>query len=325
MSDRQKALDEALKTLEKNFGAGTALRMSDSPRHDIAVIPTGSIALDQALGINGYPRGRLVEIYGSPSSGKTTLALHAAANVQAGGGTVAFIDAEHAIDPRYCEALGVDLTQVVLSQPDTGEQGLEVADTLVRSGAVDLLVIDSVAAMVPRAEIEGEYGDSHVGLHARLWSQAMRKIVGPLEKTNTTAILINQTRDKIGVVWGSPEVTTGGKAIPFYASVRLSVSRIATEKSQDEATGNRTRVKVQKNKLAAPYRQAEFTIEYGEGISRPAEILDYALDFGLVGKKGAWFSFGGENVAQGRVKAIEWLKGDQLVADALEAQIRERL
>ena len=321
--DREKALDAALAQIERQFGKGSVMRLGDEGRAPIDVIPTGSIALDIALGIGGLPRGRIVEIYGPESSGKTTVALHAIANVQAQGGLAAFIDAEHALDPDYAQRLGVDLDNLYVSQPDTGEQALEIADTLVRSGAIDLIVIDSVAALVPRAEIEGEMGDSHVGLQARLMSQALRKMAGALSNTGTTAIFINQLREKIGVMFGSPETTTGGKALKFYSSVRLDVRRIETLKGGTEAVGNRTRIKVVKNKVSPPFKQAEFDILYGEGISREGEIVEMGVAHKLVDKAGAWYSYKGEKIGQGKDNAREFLKANPEIAQEIEARIRE--
>src|SRR5437868_13298994 len=298
--DRSKALDTALAQIERAHGKGAVMRLGDETRAPIEVIPTGSIALDVALGIGGLPRGRVVEIYGPESSGKTTVALHAVANAQAAGGVAAFIDAEHALDPDYAKKLGVDTDSLLVSQPDTGEQALEIADMLVRSGALDILVIDSVAALVPRAEIEGEMGDSHVGLQARLMSQALRKITGALSNSNTTAIFINQLREKIGVMFGSPETTTGGRALKFYASVRLDVRRIETLKDGSDPVGNRTRVKVVKNKMAAPFKQAEFDILYGHGISREGSLIDVGVEQGLIKKSGAWYTYDADQLGQGK-------------------------
>src|SRR5665648_159382 len=306
--DRGKALDTALAQIERQFGKGSVMRLGDEARVPIEVIPTGSIALDVALGIGGLPRGRVVEIYGPESSGKTTVALHAVANAQAAGGIAAFIDAEHALDPDYAKKLGVDTDSLLVSQPDTGEQALEIADMLIRSGALDILVIDSVAALVPRAEIEGEMGDSHVGLQARLMSQALRKMTGAINGSGTTAIFINQLREKIGVFFGSPETTTGGKALKFYASVRLDIRRIETLKEGTEAVGNRTRVKVVKNKMAPPFKQAEFDIVYGYGISREGGLIDLGVEQGFVRKAGAWYTYEGDQLGQGKENARSFLK-----------------
>ncbi|HEY3603701.1 MAG TPA: recombinase RecA, partial [Sporichthyaceae bacterium] len=289
--DRDKALDNALAQIDRQFGKGSVMRLGDDARAPVEVIPTGSVALDVALGIGGLPRGRIVEIYGPESSGKTTVALHAVASAQRAGGVAAFIDAEHALDPDYAKKLGVDTDNLLVSQPDTGEQALEIADMLIRSGAIDIIVIDSVAALVPRAEIEGEMGDSHVGLQARLMSQALRKITGALSNSNTTAIFINQLREKIGVMFGSPETTTGGRALKFYSSIRLDVRRIETLKDGTDAVGNRTRVKVVKNKMAAPFKQAEFDIIYGQGISREGGLIDMGVEQGFVRKSGAWYTY----------------------------------
>ena len=324
-NDREKALDAALAQIERQFGKGSIMRLGEEGRMPIEVIPTGSIALDIALGIGGLPRGRIVEIYGPESSGKTTLALHAIASVQAAGGLAAFIDAEHALDPEYASRLGIDLDSLYVSQPDTGEQALEICDTLVRSGAIDLVVIDSVAALVPRAEIEGEMGDSHVGLQARLMSQALRKMAGALSNTNTTCIFINQLREKIGVMFGSPETTTGGKALKFYSSVRLDVRRIETLKGGTEAVGNRTRVKVVKNKVAPPFKQAEFDILYGEGISREGSLIDIGVDAGIVRKSGAWYTYEGDQLGQGKENARTFLKDNPDLANEIEKRIKESL
>jgi recombination protein RecA len=324
-NDREKALDTALAQIERQFGKGSVMRLGEEGRVPVEVIPTGSIALDVALGIGGLPRGRIVEIYGPESSGKTTVALHAIANVQAAGGLAAFIDAEHALDPDYASRLGVDLDSLYVSQPDTGEQALEIADTLVRSGALDLIVIDSVAALVPRAEIEGEMGDSHVGLQARLMSQALRKMAGALSNTSTTAIFINQLREKIGVMFGSPETTTGGKALKFYASVRLDVRRIETLKGGTEAVGNRTRVKVVKNKVAPPFKQAEFDILYGEGISREGSLIDLGVECGIVKKSGAWYTCDGDQLGQGKENARVFLRDNPDLANDIEKRIKEHL
>ena len=323
--DRERALETALSQIEQQFGKGSVMRLGDEGRAPIEVIPTGSIALDVALGIGGLPRGRIIEVYGPESSGKTTVALHAIASVQALGGLAAFIDAEHALDPDYAQALGVDLDNLYVSQPDTGEQALEITDTLVRSGAIDLVVIDSVAALVPRAEIEGEMGDSHVGLQARLMSQALRKMAGALSSTHTSAIFINQLREKIGVMFGSPETTTGGKALKFYSSVRIDVRRIETLKGGTEAVGNRTRVKVVKNKVAPPFKLAEFDILYGEGISREGSLIDLGVDTGLVKKSGAWYTYEGDQLGQGKENARVFLKDNPDLANELEKRIKETM
>jgi recombination protein RecA len=322
-ADREKALETALAHIERQFGKGSVMRLGEEGRAPVDVIPTGSIALDIALGIGGLPRGRIVEVYGPESSGKTTVALHAIANIQAAGGIAAFIDAEHALDPTYAQRLGVDLDSLYVSQPDTGEQALEIADTLVRSGAIDLVVIDSVAALVPRAEIEGEMGDSHVGLQARLMSQALRKMAGALSQTGTTAIFINQLREKIGVMFGSPETTTGGKALKFYSSVRLDVRRIETLKGGTEAVGNRTRIKVVKNKMAPPFKQAEFDILYGEGISREGSLLDLGVDAGIVKKSGAWYTYEGDQLGQGKENSRAFLRDNPDLANEIEKRILE--
>ncbi|MEU5904848.1 recombinase RecA [Micromonospora sp. NPDC047527] len=323
--DREKALDLALAQIDKQFGKGSVMRLGDRPVVQTAVIPTGSIALDVALGIGGLPRGRVVEIYGPESSGKTTVALHAVASAQRAGGIAAFIDAEHALDPEYAKALGVDTDAMLVSQPDTGEQALEIADMLIRSGAIDIIVIDSVAALVPRAEIEGEMGDSHVGLQARLMSQALRKITGVLSNTGTTAIFINQLREKIGVMFGSPETTTGGRALKFYASVRLDVRRIESLKDGTDVVGNRTRVKVVKNKVAAPFKQAEFDIMYGKGISREGSLIDVGVEQAIIRKSGAWYTYDGDQLGQGKEKAREFLKENPDVAAEIEKKILEKL
>jgi len=317
------ALDVALGQIDKQFGKGAAMRMGDAPIKKVETISTSSTALDIALGVGGYPRGRIIEIYGPESSGKSTLALHAAANIQAAGGVVAYIDAEHAVDPIYAQNVGINLDELIISQPDTGEQALEIADTLVRSGAVDLLVVDSVAALVPKAEIEGEMGASHVGLQARMMSQALRKITGALNQTNTTAIFINQLREKIGVMFGSPETTTGGKALKFYASVRLDIRRIETLKDGTDAVANRTRVKVVKNKVAPPFKQAEFDIVYGEGISYEGGLLDLGVAHDVVRKSGSWFTYDGNQLGQGKEKARQFLKDNPDMAAEIEALIFE--
>ncbi|MGF7239132.1 MAG: recombinase RecA [Frankia sp.] len=323
--DRDKALDNALALIDKQFGKGSVMRLGDDTRPPVQAIPTGSIALDVALGIGGLPKGRIVEIYGPESSGKTTVALHAVASAQAAGGIAAFIDAEHALDPEYAGKLGVDTDALLVSQPDTGEQALEIADMLVRSGALDIIVIDSVAALVPRAEIEGEMGDSHVGLQARLMSQALRKMTGALSNSGTTAIFINQLREKIGVMFGSPETTTGGKALKFYASIRLDVRRIETLKDGAEAVGNRTRVKVVKNKMAPPFRTAEFDIVYGEGISREGSLIDMGVEHGLIRKSGAWYTYDGDQLGQGKENARQFLRDNPDLANEIEKKIKEKL
>ncbi|WP_018686247.1 recombinase RecA [Actinokineospora enzanensis] len=323
--DRDKALELALAQIDKNFGKGSVMRLGDEGRAPIAIIPTGAIALDVALGIGGLPRGRVVEIYGPESSGKTTVALHAVANAQRAGGIAAFIDAEHALDPEYAKALGVDTDALLVSQPDTGEQALEIADMLIRSGALDIIVIDSVAALVPRAEIEGEMGDNHVGLQARLMSQALRKMTGAMNNSGTTAIFINQLREKIGVMFGSPETTTGGKALKFYASVRLDVRRIETLKDGGEPVGNRTRVKVVKNKVAPPFKQAEFDILYGKGVSREGSLIDMGVEQGILRKSGAWYTYEGDQLGQGKENARKFLLENPDVADEIEKRIKEKL
>ncbi|MEU8248537.1 recombinase RecA [Nonomuraea sp. NPDC048916] len=325
INDREKALETALAQIERQFGKGSVMRLGDDARAPIEVIPTGSISLDVALGIGGLPRGRIVEIYGPESSGKTTVALHAVANAQRAGGIAAFIDAEHALDPEYAKKLGVDTDALLVSQPDTGEQALEIADMLIRSGAVDVIVIDSVAALVPKAEIEGEMGDSHVGLQARLMSQALRKVAGALSSTSTTAIFINQLREKIGVMFGSPETTTGGKALKFYASVRLDIRRIETLKDGTEAVGNRTRVKVVKNKMAPPFRVADFDILYGVGISREGGLIDMGVEHGFVRKSGAWYTYEGDQLGQGKENARNFLKNHPDMANEIEKKIKDKL
>jgi recombination protein RecA len=324
-SDREKALDTALAQIDRQFGKGSVMRLGSDDRAPVEVIPTGSIALDVALGIGGLPRGRIIEVYGPESSGKTTVALHAIANAQRNGGIAAFIDAEHALDPEYAKALGVDTDALLVSQPDTGEQALEIADMLIRSGSIDIIVIDSVAALVPRAEIEGEMGDSHVGLQARLMSQALRKLTGALNNTGTTMIFINQLREKIGVFFGSPETTAGGKALKFYASVRLDIRRIETLKDGVDAVGNRTRVKVVKNKMAAPFKQAEFDIIYGVGISREGSLIDFGVEKEIVKKSGAWYTYEGEQLGQGKENARKYLIENGAVADEIEQKIKAKL
>ncbi len=305
--ERDKALEMALGQIEKQFGKGSIMRLGENTHMQIGVVPTGALALDVALGVGGLPRGRIVEIYGPESSGKSTLATHVVAEAQRNGGTCAYIDAEHAMDPVYARAIGVNIDELLISQPDTGEQGLEIADMLIRSGSLDVIVIDSVAALVPRAEIEGEMGDTHVGLQARLMSQALRKLTGNLARSQTIAIFINQLREKIGVMFGSPETTPGGRALKFYASVRLDIRRIESLKDGAEVVGNRTRVKVVKNKCAPPFKQAEFDIMYGKGISREGSVIDLGVDLGIVKKSGAWFTYEGEQLGQGREKAKEFL------------------
>jgi len=320
--DRQKALEAALAQIDRAFGKGSAMKLGSRERIEIEAISTGSLGLDIALGIGGLPRGRIVEIYGPESSGKTTLALHAIAEAQKNGGTAAFVDAEHALDPAYAKKLGVDIDELIVSQPDTGEQALEITDTLIRSNAIDVLVVDSVAALVPRAEIEGEMGDSHVGLQARLMSQALRKITGSISRSRCLVIFINQIRMKIGVMYGSPETTTGGNALKFYASVRLDIRRTGAIKDRDEVTGNSTRVKVVKNKVAPPFKQVEFDIMYGEGVSKVGEILDLGVKAGLVEKSGAWFSYDSIRIGQGRENAKSYLRENPEVAARLEKAIR---
>jgi recombination protein RecA len=324
-SDREKALDTALAQIDRQFGKGSVMRLGSDERAPVEVIPTGSIALDAALGTGGLPRGRIVEIYGPESSGKTTLALHAIANAQRAGGIAAFIDAEHALDPEYAKALGVDIDALLVSQPDTGEQALEIADMLIRSGSIDVIIVDSVAALVPRAEIEGEMGDSHMGLQARLMSQALRKLTGALSNTNTTMIFINQLREKIGVFFGSPETTAGGKALKFYASVRLDIRRIETLKDGTEAVGNRTRVKVVKNKMASPFKQAEFDIIYGVGISREGSLIDFGVEHDIVKKSGAWYTYEGEQLGQGKENSRNFLIENPEVANEIEKKIKAKL
>ena len=319
--DRNKALELALSQIDKQFGKGSVMRLGDVSRPPVQVIPTGSLALDVALGIGGLPRGRVIEIYGPESSGKTTVALHAVASAQKAGGNAAFIDAEHALDPVYARALGVDTDNLLVSQPDTGEQALEIADMLIRSGGIDIIVIDSVAALVPKAEIEGEMGDSHVGLQARLMSQALRKITGALSATGTTAIFINQLREKIGVFFGNPETTTGGKALKFYASVRIDVRRIETLKEAGAPVGNRTRAKIVKNKMAPPFKQAEFDIVYGKGISREGSIIDMGVETGIIRKSGSWFTYGDDQLGQGKENVRQFLSDNPELADEIEQKI----
>ncbi|HWM38294.1 MAG TPA: recombinase RecA [Streptomyces sp.] len=324
-TDREKALETALAQIERQFGKGAVMRMGERPNVPVEIIPTGSTALDVALGVGGLPRGRVVEVFGPESSGKTTLTLHAVANAQKGGGTVAFVDAEHALDPEYAKKLGVDTDALILSQPDNGEQALEIVDMLIRSGALDLIVIDSVAALVPRAEIEGEMGDSHVGLQARLMSQALRKITGALHHSKTTAVFINQLREKVGVMFGSPETTTGGRALKFYASVRLDIRRIETLKDGTDAVGNRTRVKVVKNKVAPPFKQAEFDILYGHGISREGGLIDMGVENGFIRKSGAWYTYEGDQLGQGKENSRNFLRDNPDLANEIEKKIKEKL
>jgi recombination protein RecA len=321
-TEKSKALDAAMSQIERAFGKGSIMRMGSRGDEQIEVIPSGSLGLDLAVGIGGMPRGRVIEVYGPESSGKTTLALHVIAEAQKRGGTCAFIDAEHALDPIYARKLGVDVDNLLISQPDAGEQALEICDTLIRSGAIDVVVVDSVAALVPRAELEGEMGDSHMGLHARLMSQALRKLTGSVAKSKTTLIFLNQIRLKIGVVFGNPETTTGGNALKFYASIRLEIRRTGSIKERDETTGNQTRVKVVKNKLAPPFRQVDFDIMYGEGISKVGELIDLGVKAGVVEKSGSWFSYDSQRVGQGRENAKQFLRDHPDVADAIEAQVR---
>lgn len=323
MSDKQKALDEALRKIEKQFGKGSVMKLGEDAERKIDTIPSGSLALDVALGIGGYPRGRIIEIYGPESSGKTTVALHAIAEAQRKGGQAAFIDAEHALDPKYARALGVNIDELLLSQPDTGEQALEIAEALVRSGAIDVLVIDSVAALVPSAEIEGEMGDAHVGLQARLMSQALRKLSGAINKSKTIAIFINQIREKVGVMFGNPETTPGGRALKFYSSVRLEVRRAETLKQGTDMVGNKTRIKVVKNKVAPPFKQAMVDIMYGEGISRVGEILDMGAELDIVEKSGAWYSYKEERLGQGRENAKKFLDENEDLAEEIHHAIRD--
>ncbi|CDG34475.1 RecA protein [Parasaccharibacter apium] len=322
-AERSKALDGALSQIERSFGKGSIMRLGQRPKEQVDVISTGSLGLDIGLGIGGLPRGRIIEIYGPESSGKTTLALHAVAEAQKKGGTAAFIDAEHALDPIYARKLGVDIDNLLLSQPDAGEQALEIADTLVRSGAIDILVVDSVAALVPKAELEGEMGDSHVGLHARLMSQALRKLTGSVSRSNTTIIFLNQIRMKIGVMFGNPETTTGGNALKFYSSIRLDIRRIGSVKDKDEVVGNQTRVKVVKNKMAPPFRQVEFDIMYGEGVSKMGELLDLGVKANVVEKSGAWFSYDSTRIGQGRENAKQYLREHPEMAAEIEKRVRQ--
>ena len=324
MSDQRKAaLDNALKKIEKNFGKGSIMRMGDAADTQIATVSSGSLAIDDALGVGGYPRGRIIEMYGPESSGKTTVALHAVAEVQKQGGTAAYIDAENALDPQYAEALGVDIDNLLLSQPDTGEQGLEIADALIASGAVDIVVVDSVAALVPRAEIEGEMGDTHVGLQARLMSQALRKLSGEINKTKTIAIFINQIREKVGVMFGNPETTPGGRALKFYSTIRMEIRRGEQLKNGTDVIGNRAKIKIVKNKVAPPFKRAEVDIMYGTGISKTGELLDMAADKDLVKKSGAWYSYGSERIGQGRENAKKWLEDHPEQMQTLMTKVRE--
>ncbi len=325
MSEKKKALEAAMGQIEKQFGKGAVMKMGENTHLNVEAIPTGSLALDLALGIGGVPRGRIVEIYGPESSGKTTVALHIIAEAQKRGGEVAFIDAEHALDPHYAKNLGVDVDELIVAQPDTGEQALEIAEALVRSGALDVIVVDSVAALVPKAEIEGEMGDSHVGLQARLMSQALRKLAGVVNKSNTTAIFINQLREKVGVMYGNPEVTTGGRALKFYASVRLDVRRIEAIKVDGNIVGNRTRIKVVKNKVAPPFREAECDIMYGQGISKVGNIVDLAAEYGLLDKSGAWYSYEGQRIGQGRENAKKFLTENPEIMEELDRKVREKV
>lgn len=322
MNEREEALNQALKLIEKEYGKGSVMKLGAEPEK-IEVISSGSISLDKALGVGGYPKGRIIEIYGPESSGKTTFALHAIANAQKNGGFAAFIDAEHALDPTYAHALGVDIENLVLSQPDNGEQALEIAEALIKSGSIDVLVVDSVAALVPEAELNGDMGDSHVGLHARLMSQAMRKLSGIISKTKCVAIFINQIREKVGVMFGNPETTTGGRALKFYSSVRLEIRRGEQIKDGTSAIGNRTTIKVVKNKVAPPFRTCEVEIIYGQGISYLGEIVDLATEMGLIEKSGSWFSYNGEKIGQGREKVKDYLKNHEDICNEIEAKIRE--
>jgi recombination protein RecA len=323
LTDRRAALEMALRQIEKQFGKGSIMKLGESTHMQVETISTGALALDIALGVGGFPRGRIIEVFGPESSGKTTVALHAIAEVQRVGGTAAFIDAEHALDPLYASKLGINIDELLLSQPDTGEQALEIAEALVRSGAVDIIVIDSVAALVPKAEIEGEMGDSHVGLQARLMSQALRKLSGAINKSKVIAIFINQLREKVGVMFGNPETTPGGRALKFYSSVRLDVRRIETIKQGNDMVGNRTRIKVVKNKVAPPFKQAEVDIMYGEGISREGSLVDIATEMDIINKSGAWYSFNNERLGQGRENAKQFLKENKNIAEVIEKKIRE--
>lgn len=325
ISEKKKALDVALSEIEKRFGKGAIMKLGENPRMNIESIPTGSISLDLALGIGGIPRGRIVEIYGPESSGKTTLALHIIAEAQKIGGEVAFVDAEHALDPEYAKNVGVDIDNLIVSQPDTGEQALNIAEALARSGAIDVIVVDSVAALVPQAEIDGAVGDAHVGLQARLMSQALRRLAGVLSKTNTVAIFINQLREKVGIMFGNPEITTGGRALKFYSSVRLDIRRIEAIKSGTELVGSRTRVRVVKNKIAPPFKEAEFDIMYGKGISREGDILDVAVNLGIINKSGSWFSYENEKLGQGRDNVKKYMAENPEFTQKIEEMIRDKL
>ncbi|GGH99201.1 MAG TPA: recombinase RecA [Staphylococcus sp.] len=325
MNDRQKALDTVIKNMEKSFGKGAVMKLGDNTSREVSAVSSGSITLDKALGVGGYPNGRIIEIYGPESSGKTTVALHAIAEVQRQGGLAAFIDAEHALDPVYAKNLGVDIDNLYLSQPDHGEQGLEIAEAFVRSGAVDIVIIDSVAALTPKAEIEGEMGDTHVGLQARLMSQALRKLSAAISKSNTTAVFINQIREKVGVMFGNPEITPGGRALKFYSSVRLEVRRAEQLKQGQEIVGNRTKIKVVKNKVAPPFRIAEVDIMYGEGISREGELIDLAVEFDIVDKSGAWYSYNGERMGQGKENVKTYLKENPKITEEIDGILRDKL
>ena len=322
MSEKERALDTAISQIEKKYGAGTIMKLGENPKMEVSAVSSGSLTLDLALGIGGFPRGRIIEIFGPESSGKTTVALHAVAEVQKTGGVAAFVDAEHALDPVYAQALGVDINEMLVSQPDSGEQALEVCEALVRSGAVDIVVVDSVAALVPQKEIDGEMGDSHVGLQARLMSQALRKLSGAISKSNALVIFINQLREKVGVVYGNPEVTTGGRALKFYASVRVEIRKSENLKNGADTYGNRVKAKVVKNKVAAPFKQAEFDIIYGKGISKVGEILDLGCDLGFIEKTGAWYSYNGERIAQGKENARKFFEEHKDICDEVEGKIR---
>ncbi|WP_438448295.1 recombinase RecA [Gorillibacterium sp. sgz5001074] len=323
MADRKAALEMALRNIEKQFGKGSIMKLGESTHMQVETIPSGSLALDIALGVGGFPRGRIIEIYGPESSGKTTVALHAIAEVQKAGGQAAFIDAEHALDPLYASKLGINIDELLLSQPDTGEQALEIAEALVRSGAVDIIVVDSVAALVPKAEIEGEMGDSHVGLQARLMSQALRKLSGAINKSKVIAIFINQLREKVGVMFGNPETTPGGRALKFYSTIRLDIRRVETLKQGNDMIGNRTRIKVVKNKVAPPFKQCEVDIMYGEGVSKEGSIIDIGTEMEIVQKSGAWFSYNGDRLGQGRENSKQFLKENPHISDSIEKKIRE--